>query len=575
MALDLELKNNEVAVPSPLPGGFFIYNAKGNEDIVYVDENIVSLYGCDSIEDFRDFTNNSFRGMVHPDDYNDIQTEICKQNMFGEKQHDYVRYRIKTKSGEVKYVEDFGHLLHGVNGTSFYYVYIVDMDQDAYYNREDSSLAEQQVLNMNQETDNLTGIWNMGHFFSVVQEKINDPKIREHGLSIIYLDIDNFKLFNEKYGFKQGDMLLFNVARILWHSFLDRMAARFSDDHFVVATMTKDLEPILEKVREDICSLVEGVHLEINIGIYKLEDSCNDIGLACDHARLACKSIKNRYDLSFAYYNEELNSLMHRQGFIINNIDEAIKNGYIKPFYQPVIRVSTGEICGYEALARWVDPEKGILAPGEFIETLEKFHLIYKVDSSIIRQVCEEYKRLKEAGEPLVPFSINLSRLDFDLCNIFEVVDGYRRDNDMPVNMLDIEVTESALSDDTDLIKNELKKFREAGYQIWIDDFGSGYSSLTELLAYDFDLLKLDLTFLRNYDKIPKTGTLIEFIVVAAENMGVVALTEGVEKEEHFQFLKKIGCDKAQGYYFGKPQPMNESREFTRGKGLVWEKTES
>ncbi|WP_049945369.1 bifunctional diguanylate cyclase/phosphodiesterase [Butyrivibrio sp. AC2005] len=567
-------KSEPVFIPDGVPGGFFIYYAEGAGEIVFADDNIIKLYECDSIEDFREFTGNCFCGMVYPEDYDLTQGDISKQTVFGEMRHDYVRYRIRTKNGRIRYVEDFGHLVHGKDGVSYYYVFIVDIDQNEYYNKNKNSYAESQVLEMNQETDSLTGMWNQAHFYQVVQGIMTDPDIRSQSISVIYFDLNHFKLFNEKYGFKKGDELLYDIAKLLWHSFLERMVARFSEDHFVVCTLSKEVEPIVIKIHEDVSKLIPGAKLEIKAGIYRVEENCNDIGLACDHARLACKSIKTRYDIPYAFYNEDIHSKLQMQQFVLDNIDNAVENEDIRVYYQPVVRTRTGEICGYEALARWKDPEKGLISPAGFIDILEEHRQIHKLDMFVVKKVCEDYAKLRDKGEPLVPVSINLSRLDFNLCNVIDEVENCRKKVNMPVNMLDIEITESALTDDDTLIRQEIDQFRELGYQVWIDDFGSGYSSLTNILNYKFDTLKLDLAFLRQYDKNPRSGAVLGFIIQAAHSMGHVTLTEGVETEEHFEFLKTIGCDKAQGYHFGKPQPMEESRKYTTFSGMTWEKIE-
>ncbi|MBR3345937.1 MAG: EAL domain-containing protein, partial [Solobacterium sp.] len=183
--------------------------------------------------------------------------------------------------------------------------------------------------------------------------------------------------------------------------------------------------------------------------------------------------------------------------------------------------------------------------------------------------------RLKDAGEPVVPVSINLSRLDFELCDVFAMIEGITQEYDMPKDMMEIEITESVLNDNIGFIRKECEKLKEAGYHIWLDDFGSGYSSLNTLTEYNFDVLKLDLVFLRSYDHNPKTAGLLTLIVKGAEQMGLEPLCEGVETKEHYEFLKKIGCTRAQGYYFGKPMPMEETRAHTRANGLSFESEET
>ncbi len=404
---------------------------------------MISLYGCGTFEEFLKYTGNSFRGMVHPEDYHKIQNQIQAQTMFGEKRHDYVRYRILTKQGQERYIEDFGHLLHGKNGKSFFYVFIVDVDQNEYLNRNRNSYAEAEILSGNQDTDPLTGLFNMPFFYNSVMQLLSTPEGRRKDISIVHFDIPNFKLYNERNGFRLGDELLCDLARVIKEEFKDGIVARFSDDHFVVCAATD---------REAVVASVEAVHRKML-----------------------------RYE-------------------------EAAKRVRIK------------------------------------------------------------------AGDPIVPASINFSRLDFELCDIFDTVEKVREKYQVPRNMLDLEITESALNDNLGHIRQECDKMRALGYQVWIDDFGSGYSSLNTIAEYSFDVLKLDMVFLRNFNHNPKTATLMSYIMKAARGMGIQPLCEGVETAEHYEFLKEAGCEKAQGYYFGKPMPLEETKAFTLAKGMTWEK---
>ena len=562
-------------IPAGLPGGFFIYEADGDEKVLFAETNVVRLYGCETFEEFCEFVGGSFKGMVHPDDLHKIENQIQAQTIFSEKRHDYVRYRIITKSGETKYIEDFGHLLHWKNGKSFYYVFIVDVDRNEFFNRNRNSFAEAEILSANHDTDPLTGLFNMSFFYHKIQTLLNSPQGRRQDFTFVHIDIANFKLYNERHGFKLGDELLCELAKVIREVFAGATSARFSDDHFFVCD-TDDRETIISKVetvyRRMMMSEDVSKKVRIKAGIYYLDDRHAEVGLACDHARLACNSIKNRHDVNYCVYDETLREKLRRQQYVVDHIDEAIEKEHIKVFYQPVIRVQTGEICGYEALVRWQDPTFGLLAPQDFVETLEQFHLIHLVDQYVIECVCRDHKALRDAGEPLVPVSVNISRLDFELCDIFGIIEDTRAKYGVPREMIDLEITESALNDNVGYIKGECDRMNGLGYHIWLDDFGSGYSSLNTIAEYDFDVLKLDLIFLRSLAHNKKTGPLMTYIIEGARGMGLGSLCEGVETEDHFSFLKKIGCDRAQGFYFGKPMPMSESRAFTKEKGFKWEK---
>lgn len=559
-------------IPTGLPGGFFVYNAEGDEEIYFADQNVINIFGCNTIEELREHTGNSFKGMVHPDDLDKIHNDITSQTFNSEKKHDYVRYRILTKQGETKYIEDFGHLVYDSNGKKFFYVFIVDVNREEYLNRSRNSFAETQIFAMNQNSDRLTGLMNMATFYDSVQDVISNPISREASkFTFIHFDIVNFKLFNENYGFARGDDLLCRLAYTLKQEFPKSWIARFSNDHFVVCTNSnKPIDHVIS-LHDTMNAILDGIRVEIKAGIYELDDSCKEVGIACDHARLACNTVKKRYDVIYSTYDVNLFEKLRLHQFVVDNLDIAIEKEYIQVFYQPVIRVATGKICGYEALARWVDPKMGFLSPSDFIPTLEEVRLIHKIDCFVAKKICEDYNTLLSMGEPLVPVSINLSRLDFELCDIFEIVERYRALYDVPREMIDVEITESVLNEDSAQLKSEVARFRKAGYHIWIDDFGSGYSSLNGLLDYDFDVLKLDLEFLRSYDRVPKAAELLKHIVQGAVEMGVEPLQEGVESGEHFEFLKSIGCIRAQGFYFSRPMALYESRKYTRSKGLEWE----
>ncbi len=565
------------SIPTGLPGGFFVYEAEGDEKILFAEQNIVQLFGCTSFEEFMEYVRGSFQGMVHPEDLHKIENQIQAQTLFGEKRHDYVRYRIITKQGEIRYIEDFGHLLHMENGKSVFYVFIVDVDQNEYLNVNRNSFAEAELLSRNQETDTLTGLFNMSFFYYRIQMMLAQPEAWRLHIAFVYFDIPNFKLYNERHGFKLGDELLCNLAKVIRVTFPGATAARFSDDRFFVCA-TGSRESIIAKVESvyKAMLLADDINKKVRIkaGIFFQDGKRAEVGLACDHARLACSSIKRRHDVNYCIYDELLRERLRKQQYVVDHVEEAIEYGYIRVFYQPVIRVQTDEICGYEALVRWIDPMMGMLSPGDFIETLEQFHLIHLVDRYVIRQVCADHRQLADAGKPVVPVSVNISRLDFELCDIFGYVEEMCRQFSVPKHMLDLEITESALNDNVGYIKSECDRMRRLGFHIWLDDFGSGYSSLNTIAEYDFDVLKLDLVFLRSWDSNPKTAALMKYIMKGANAMGVSPLCEGVESEAHYQFLKEIRCERAQGYYFGKPMPLEETRAFTASKGMKWE-TES
>lgn len=265
--------------------------------------------------------------------------------------------------------------------------------------------------------------------------------------------------------------------------------------------------------------------------------------------------------------------------YVVSHIDEAIEKGWVRPYFQPVVRTLTGKLCGTEALARWEDPTFGLLAPDQFIPALEETRLIYKLDCEMVRQICRQYRESVDEGVPVVPISFNLSRLDFDLCDIFGAIEEAVHEYEVPRGMLNIEITESVFGADPTFMASMVGKFHAVGYQVWMDDFGSGYSTLNALKDFEFDELKLDMEFLNRFGE--KSKTILAAVVDMAKKLGIQTLAEGVETEEHRRYLRRIGCEKMQGYLFGKPMPYSHDNTVdlcddigveTRSERLYFEK---
>ncbi len=239
------------------------------------------------------------------------------------------------------------------------------------------------------------------------------------------------------------------------------------------------------------------------------------------------------------------------EAYILDNFEKAAASEYIKVYYQPVIRTISRKMCGFEALARWEDPEKGMISPASFISVLENNRLIHLLDSYIIRNICKNLRHIVNNSYPILPVSFNISRLDFEICDMFSVVDNAVNEYEIPHDLIYIEITESMINEKTDLIIDIIEKFRNSGYQVWMDDFGSGYSSLNALKDYNFNTLKIDMCFLSDLNS--RSRAIVCAVVEMSKNIGIKTLAEGVETEEQYDFLKYIGCEKVQGYYFSRP----------------------
>ena len=229
----------------------------------------------------------------------------------------------------------------------------------------------------------------------------------------------------------------------------------------------------------------------------------------------------------------------------------ALGNGMIRAWFQPVFRSLTQQIMGAEALARWFEPDGTMLSPAEFIPQLEQNGLIFDLDMEIIRQACALYDELRSRGTPLSRVSVNLSRLDFDREDLFEQVCSVLDAYSVPYEAVNLEITESIMLEDTNAFEKTFSRFRDAGFFVWLDDFGSGYSSLNVLQNYPFDVIKFDMLFLRKMSA--KGKNMLASLIGMAKTLGIHTLTEGVETNEQREFLLDIGCEAQQGFYYARP----------------------
>ncbi len=407
-------------------------------------------------------------------------------------------------------------------------------------------------------SDEVTGIANMHYFRSQALDLLHDESVEIGDLIFLFLDIENFKTINEKYGFWEGNDFLKEFADMLNKIFKNSIVAHFSNDNFVVLTKNEAIPEKIQTLKRNMLGTKYDVTLGIKVGGYRPKDrECLPV-IACDHARYACYSIKKRYNNDYCEYDNSMAGNFYKKQYIINNIDNAIKKERIKVYYQPVVNANTGKLCGLEALARWDDCEYGFLSPSDFIQTLEEYHQIYKLDLYVLEKVCRNFVYAKEHGLTLIPVSLNFSKLDFDSTNLVDDVEGCLKKYGVDKKLIHIEVTESTLSENDEKLKAILKTLHNSGYALWLDDFGSGYSGLNVLKEYEFDMMKIDMKFLSGFSGNQKAQLILKNIIIMAKELGMSTLTEGVETDEAYQFLKNNGCEKIQGFLFGKPIPDEE-----------------
>ncbi len=422
-------------------------------------------------------------------------------------------------------------------------------------------------LNRRIYTDDLTGLPNMRAFFMLALE--HKASMLEAGKKpvLLYFNLIGMKHFNRQFGFEEGNRLLIAFAQVLKEHYGRRHVCRFSLDHFAAVVEEKGLEYELRKIFDECQEINNGRSLPVRVGIYRNSTEDVDVSVACDRAKYACDLRRKIYISGFTYFRKGMQEQLLKARYIVNHLDQALEEKWVQVYYQPLVRAVNGKVCDEEALARWIDPTWGMLSPGEFIPALEDSGLIYRLDLYVLDQILDKLLHQKEKGLAVVPHSVNLSRSDFDACDIVEEICSRVDRAGIARDRITIEITESIIGSNFDFMKKQIERFRSLGFPVWMDDFGSGYSSLDVLESIRFDLIKFDMSFMKKLDDGKDGKIILTKLMEMATAIGVDTVCEGVETEAQKQFLQEIGCSKLQGYYYCKPIPLSEIIERNR-KGI-------
>ena len=400
------------------------------------------------------------------------------------------------------------------------------------------------------ERDELTGLLTRKAFLLKVEQFISHN--HDKNFCIIAFDFDNFKSSNSLYGVEKCNEFLAYSAKEMMKVMPEGISGRYGGDQYILFYEYDEKVDIerLNRIVKMILDKAPIPHQIVKMGIYAPIDCELPLVICCDRAFLSISGIKGKYGKDVAFFEENLQNQLLNEQRIIETMERALEESQFQVFYQPKHETITGHIAGAEALVRWNHPEYGFMAPASFIPLFERNGFITKLDAFVLEQVCKDIKRWEQDGLPLVPISVNVSRRDFMepgcIENQYRIIDEYKVDH----SLLHMEVTESLYSENTAVIISQVKKTQDMGFTIEMDDFGSGYSSLGSLSTFPLNILKLDISFVRN---IIKNEIVIENIIKMAHRMGLLTIAEGAETLEQYKILKTLGCDYIQGYYFSKP----------------------
>ena len=411
------------------------------------------------------------------------------------------------------------------------------------------------------EREKLTDLYNIEFFKKYAKQfDSNYPDLTKDMVSI---SINRFSLVNELYGREMGDKILVTIAKCLKEYIFgySGLLGKDAGGTFVIYDEHRDsYEDLHVKLVEAVKEAVPDINVSFRIGVYPFVDPKLDKDIVVGRTKDTANGLVNDFTKNIAIYSDDNQTkTLHREE-LINAFPAALKEEQFKLFFQPKYNIHGDKpvLSSAEVLIRWISPKFGFVSPGEFINLFEENGLIGKLDSYIMEKSAEYIASWKKKFGVYVPLSVNLSRVDIYRPNLVEEIVAYVDSNNIPRDKYYIEITESAFVEDTKSVTLVLEKIRNSGFKIEIDDFGSGYSSFGALADLPFDVLKIDMQFIRSMDKNPKVKDIIKMIINLAKMMNSLTVAEGVETKEQYDFLKENGCDVIQGYYLSKPLPLND-----------------
>lgn len=410
--------------------------------------------------------------------------------------------------------------------------------------------------------DMLTGIYNKTKFFETARAMLNRNPAETFVL--LRIDIEKFQLVNSFFGVSEGDELLRYIAgeiRGFAGGSMLTAYGRIEADVFCLCVPYLGEEEILEFVRY-MRTRFGQYDLEFDIvptiGIYVIRDRELSLNEMYDRANLAAKRCKGNYIENYAFYTTDMSEELVKEQRIVNRMKTALENDEFVIYLQPKYGLQSNAMDGAEVLVRWASPTNGMVSPGEFIPVFERNGFIIKLDYYVWEKTCQLLSRWRKEGRDPKPVSVNISRVNLYNPRLVELICGLVEKYQIPPKLLQLELTESAYTSNPKAIKDTMERLQEAGFSILMDDFGSGYSSLNALKDIAVDILKIDMKFLSDTDKQGRSENILASVVRMAKWLDMPVVAEGVERREQVDFLRSIGCEYVQGFYFARPMPVED-----------------
>ncbi len=534
-----------------------------------IDENGRIVYKSPSVEEILGWSQKELIGksvfeQIHPDDR--VRFGIAHKKVFEDPgRRLLIEYRVKDKERRWRYMEGSIYLPEnwkdlGIEGA-------ILNERDISKKKEVESSLQKIV-----HYDPLTGLPRQSRFLEGLSSEIVRASLIKRYVSVIFLNLRNFKDINLIYGISVGDYILKEIANKLKE--LKIFVSRFFGDAFGLffsAEGISEISEIAEKIREIFESPFKIGGREIRISFYLGISVYPTDGSSAEEllkkAELASLKAKELGENRISFYSEEIERDVLEKGIIRSSLIKALEKGEFVIYYQPIISLRNEKTVGFEALIRWIHPELGFLYPDRFIPVAEETGFILKLSEYVTERAIRETKKIQEEVGRNFFIGINFSAKQFLHEDLLGVIDRIIKKYGFEYSDLVLEITERTAMQQPERTKKILSELRKRGIKVAIDDFGTAYSSMEYLIEFDVDKIKIDKKFVLSMLENEKAMSIVKMVVNLSESINVNSLAEGVETEEHFLILKEIGCTEAQGYYFSPPVPFEKIKEFLKRVG--------
>lgn len=536
----------------------------------FIDEKVVPLLVSDGfcrlVELDREKTIQWLAGgqfeRLHPDDAGNV-AHVSDDFAHHRSRYD-VFFRARHGDG-YHYIRALGEWMTMPDGTELALLTYTDVSKSS---KEIAAMTEKYNLFRQDEfySDSMTGLPNINYLNRFGDERVHALRSAGKQPALVCFDVKSMQSYNNQYGFQRGDELIRLIASVLQESFPDSLLVRGVEDHIILITDPENRARLCEKIEQAnrrIRREAYGNTTGVVAGICEMTGDMH-CAEAMDHTRHAVRRIGSDLNRVWRFWSPDADEQFWNELYIVENHEQALNSNWFRVYYQGIVETETGRGAALEALARWVDPVRGIISPAVFIPTLQKYHLLHKLDLYIFEQVCREVSIRHENGLPLVPVSVNFARQDFDhvdmVAELNRIVDSYEIGRyGIGKDFFIIEVTEQDMATAPERFYEQLAALRSSGFRVWLDDFGSAYSSLNVFSKMDVDLIKFDMELVRNLDgKNYANREILRAITEICRKRGIHTLAEGVETEEQKEFLIRIGCELSQGYLYHRPEPLEQ-----------------